>query len=179
MPLVLLAIPSIVIGAWFAKPLFAGFFGNAIFVLPEHNVMAKLAEEYHGATQMALHGFTSLPFGLAMAGIFVAWLFYVQLPVLARLTRKVFAPIYYILVNKYGFDDFNQAVFAGGARGLGWLCWRLGDRALIDGVMVNGTAHTIGYFSKVVRHLQSGYVYHYAFAMITGLIFLLLWLMYR
>jgi NADH-quinone oxidoreductase subunit L len=179
MPLVLLAIPSVVIGAWFAKPLFAGFFGNAIFVLPEHNVMATLGHEYHGATQMALHGFQSLPFGLAMAGIVVAWLFYVQLPVLARLTRKLFAPIYFILVNKYGFDDFNQAVFAGGARGLGWLCWRLGDRALIDGVMVNGTAHSIGYFSKVVRHLQSGYVYHYAFAMITGLIFLLLWLMYR
>ncbi len=178
-PLVLLAIPSVIIGAWFAAPLFAGFFGQSIFVLPEHNVMLKLSEEYHGATAMALHGFTALPFWLAMAGILMAWLGYVQMPSLARIMRKIFAPLYAILIRKYGFDAFNQAVIAGGTRAMGWLCWRVGDVAIIDGLFVNGSAKSIGYFSKVVRHLQSGYVYHYAFAMITGLILLMLWVLLK
>jgi NADH-quinone oxidoreductase subunit L len=178
-PLVLLAIPSVVAGAWFAAPLFAGFFGDAIFVLPEHNVMAKLAEEYHGATAMAMHGFQSLPFWLGLLGIVVAWLGYVQMPLLARVARKMFAPLYTVLINKYGFDDFNQTVIAGSTRGMGWLCWRVGDRAIIDGLFVNGTANGIGYCSKMLRYLQSGYLYQYAFAMITGLIVLLLWLMLK
>lgn len=177
LPLVLLAIPSLVAGWMFAKPLFSGFFGQSIFVLPDHAVMNTLASEYHGGWQMALHGFTSMPFYLAVAGIVVAWLAYVQMPSLARIAKKVFAPLYNILIHKYGFDGFNQVVFAQGARALGWLCWRAGDSALIDGLAVNGSAKTIGFFSQVMRHLQSGYVYHYAFAMISGLIFLLLWLM--
>jgi len=180
LPLVVLAIPSVIAGAWFAAPLFkGGFFGQSIFVLPEHNVMGELAQQYHGAVAMALHGFQAPPFWLALAGIIVAWLFYVQLPVLSRITRKVLSPLYFILDRKYGFDDFNQAVIAGGTRAMGWLCWQVGDRTLIDGLCVNGSAKSVGYFSKVIRHLQSGYVYHYAFAMITGLIGLLLWLMLR
>lgn len=175
-PLVLLAIPSVLAGFIFVGPIFKGFFGQAIFVLPSHDVMKKLAEEYHGATQMAVHGFQSLPFYLALAGIVVSWLAYVQMPALSRIGRKVFSPLYAILIRKYGFDTFNQNIIAAGTRGMGWLCWRVGDQALIDGLMVNGTANSIGYFSKVIRHLQSGYVYHYAFAMITGLIALLLWL---
>lgn len=176
LPLVLLAIPSVISGYLFVAPMFQNFFGNAIVVLPEHGVMNHLAQEFHGPIAMALHGFTSMPFFLAMASILVAWLFYVILPPLAQMTRKALAPLYYILINKYGFDNFNQWVVAGGTRMMGWFFWRVGDATLIDGLMVNGSARSIGYFSKVIRHLQSGYVYHYAFAMITGLIVLLLWL---
>lgn len=176
-PLVLLAIPSVVAGMLFMGPVFQDFFGKAIFVLPEHNVMGTLASEYHGVQAMAIHGFTAMPFALAAAGFIVAWLCFVQFPVLARIARKVFAPLYWIMERKYGFDAFNQFFLAGGTRGLGWLCWRVGDATLIDGVIVNGTAKSFGWGAKVLRHLQSGYVYHYAFAMIGGLIVLSLWLM--
>ena len=179
MPLVLLAIPSVVAGYLFAGPLFSGFFGKAIFVLPEHSVMNTLAQEYHGATEMAIHGFYAPPFWLALSGIFVAWLAYVQFPSLSRFGRKLFSPLYAILIRKYGFDEFNQVVVAGGTKAFGWFCWRVGDRAIIDDFFVNGSANSVGYFAKVVRHLQSGYVYHYAFAMITGLIGLLIWLMLK
>lgn len=179
LPLVLLAIPSVVIGAAFAGDVFGDFFANSIFVLPEHNVMKTLSEEYHGAVAMAVHGFTSMPFFLAIAGVVVAYVFYVLKPSLAETTRKLFSPIYSILINKYGFDTFNQTVIAGGTRAIGKLFWHVGDEKLIDGLMVNGSAKTVGYSAKIMRHLQSGYVYHYAFAMITGLIALSLWLMVR
>ncbi len=179
LPLVLLAIPSVVIGALFAGDVFGDFFSNSIFVLPEHNVMKTLSEEYHGAVAMALHGFTSMPFFLAIAGIVVAYVFYVLKPSLADNTRKLFSPLYTLLINKYGFDAFNQTVLAGGTRGLGKFFWHVGDEKLIDGLIVNGSAKTVGMTAKVLRHLQSGYVYHYAFAMITGLIALSLWLMVR
>lgn len=179
LPLVLLAIPSIVMGALFAPEVFGDYFANSIFVLPEHAVMKTLSEEYHGWKAMAIHGFTSMPFFLAMAGVVVAYVFYVLMPSLSETTRKLFSPLYSILINKYGFDTFNQTVLAGGTRGLGQLFWRVGDEKLIDGVMVNGSAKTVGLTAKVLRHLQSGYVYHYAFAMITGLIALSLWLMVR
>lgn len=179
LPLVLLAIPSVVIGALFAGEVFGDFFANSIFVLPQHAVMKTLAEEYHGAVAMALHGFTSLPFFLAIAGIVVAYVFYVLMPSLSQTARKLFAPLYTVLINKYGFDAFNQTVLAGGARGIGSLFWHVGDEKLIDGLIVNGSAKTIGFSAKVLRHLQSGYVYHYAFAMITGLIALSLWLVVK
>ncbi|HRE31294.1 MAG TPA: NADH-quinone oxidoreductase subunit L, partial [Candidatus Berkiella sp.] len=105
--------------------------------------------------------------------------FYVLKPSLAETVRKLFSPLYTILVNKYGFDAFNQTVIAGGARGIGRLFWHVGDEKLIDGLIVNGSAKTVGFSAKVLRHLQSGYVYHYAFAMITGLLALTLWLMVR
>lgn len=178
-PLVLLAIPSVIAGAWFVGPMFEGFFGQSIFVLPEHAVMTKLAEEYHGSVQMALHGFQSFPFWLALAGILVAWLVYVQIPSLSNVIRKALLPLNNILIHKYGFDEFNQAVIAAGTRGMGWLCWRVGDEELIDGLLVNGSAKSVGLGAKMLRHLQSGYVYHYAFAMITGLIVLLIWILLR
>lgn len=176
LPLVLLAIPSVIIGAWFAKDVFAGFFGEAIFVLPQHDVMAHLAAEYHGAEAMALHGFQSKPFILAMLGVLAAWIGYVLWPQSSAFVKKVLKPLYIILDYKYGFDFFNQWVFAKGTRGLGWLCWRVGDQVVIDGAMVNGSAKTVGLAARILRHLQSGYMYHYAFAMITGLIVMLLWL---
>jgi NADH-quinone oxidoreductase subunit L len=179
LPLVLLAIPSVMIGAWFAAPMFEGFFAQSIFVLPEHAVMKTLAEEYHGAVAMGLHGFTSMPFYLGIAGIAVAYVFYVLMPSLAGVTRKIFSPLYSVLINKYGFDAFNQTVIAGSTRGLGKFFWHVGDEKLIDGLFVNGSAQAVGFSAKILRHLQSGYVYHYAFAMITGLIGLSLWLMVR
>ncbi|MGE3318592.1 MAG: NADH-quinone oxidoreductase subunit L [Candidatus Berkiella sp.] len=179
LPLVLLAIPSIGIGALFASEVFGDYFSNSIFVLPDHAVMKTLSEEYHGWVAMAVHGFTSMPFFLAMAGVVVAYVFYVLKPSLAETTRKLFSPLYSLLINKYGFDAFNQTVLAGGTRGIGQLFWRVGDEKLIDGVLVNGSAKTVGLSAKILRHLQSGYVYHYAFAMIAGLIALSLWLMVR
>ncbi|MCS5710502.1 NADH-quinone oxidoreductase subunit L [Candidatus Berkiella aquae] len=179
LPLVLLAIPSVVIGAWFMGPVFGDFFNGVIYVLPEHGVMKTLAEEFHGPVAMALHGFTATPFYLAIAGVVVAYVFYVLKPSLAETVRKIFSPLYTVLVNKYGFDAFNQTVIAGGTRGIGRLFWHVGDEKLIDGLIVNGSAKTVGFSAKVLRHLQSGYVYHYAFAMITGLLALTLWLMVR
>jgi len=179
LPLVLLAIPSVLAGALFAGPVFTGYFGKSIFVLPSHPMMQEVAQEYHGAVQMALHGFQTPAFWLGIIGMVVAWLWYVQMPQLAVKTKKILSPLYAVLIRKYGFDDFNQTVIAGGTRGIGWLFWQVGDKALIDGLIVNGAARSIGLFSRVLRHLQSGYVYHYAFAMITGLIALALWLMLR
>jgi NADH-quinone oxidoreductase subunit L len=178
-PLVLLAIPSVIAGALFMGPLLSGVYAKSIFVLPEHDALKHIAEEYHGFVAMGLHGLTSVPFMLGLAGIFAAWLAYLQIPGLARGISKALAPLYLALIHKYGFDGFNQKVLVRATRGLGWLFWRVGDATLIDGVAVDGSANSIGYFSRVMRHLQSGYVYHYAFAMITGLIVFLAWLMWR
>jgi len=172
-PLVLLSIPSIASGIIFMTPLLLGFFKQSIFVLPAHSAMLELAKSYHGAVEMGLHGFRAAPFWLAMAGVFTAWLFYVRCPQLAEKSRKIFSFPYFVLEQKYGFDLFYQNVIAVGTRAMGWLCWRIGDRALIDDLMVNGTAKSIGLCARMMRHLQSGYIYHYAFAMITGLIILL------
>lgn len=179
LPLVVLAIPSVIAGYLFMPALFADFFGQAIFVLPEHDVIKTLSHEHTNVFEMAVHGFQTPAFVLGMAGIVVAWLAYVQFPVLSRMGQRIFSPLHTLLVNKYWLDAFNQTVIAGGARALGWLCWRVGDSTVIDGVIVNGTASSVGYFSKVMRHLQSGYVYHYAFAMISGLLALLVWFLLK
>ncbi|MFV1992622.1 MAG: NADH-quinone oxidoreductase subunit L [Acidiferrobacterales bacterium] len=169
-PLVLLAIPSIFIGGLYIEPiLFGNLFGNAIFVLPEHDVLATLKESWHGVGQFMAHGVKALPFYLMLAGWLGAWLCYIKYPHLPGVISKRFAFIYRLLENKYYFDHFNNIVFAAGARLTGRLFWRLGDERLIDGLAVNGSARLVGWFSSLVRHIQSGYVYHYAFAMIIGL----------
>lgn len=176
-PLVLLAIPSVVIGYVFAQPVFSGeYFANSIFVLPQHNVLAEFAKEFHGPMAMAMHGFQTVPFYLAMAGLVTALLFYVLMPSLSKVTKTICYPIYFILENKYFFDAFNQKVLASLTRGTGALLWRVGDKGIIDGLAVGGSVKTVRGASKLLRILQSGYVYHYAFAMITGLILLLVWL---
>lgn len=176
-PLALLAIPSVFAGLFFADFLFTGnYFAKTIFVLPEHDVLKAFSAEYHGAIEMAKHGFQGLPFYLAMAGVFTALLAYVWVPSISRFARVVFLPVVFILENKYGFDIFNQKVIAPLTRGLGRLFWRVGDETIIDGFVVNGTAKAVHQGSKLIRRLQSGYVYHYAFAMISGLILLLIWL---
>jgi NADH-quinone oxidoreductase subunit L len=174
LPLAVLAVPSLVIGAWLVGPmLFGGYFGDSIHVAPAHDVLAEVGAGYHGVLGFTLHAFAAPPVYLALAGIALAWLCYIRYPeVPARLAGK-FPLVYDILVRKYGVDELYQWLFAGGARGAGRLLWQVGDVRVIDGVLVNGTAAGVRWFSGLVRTLQSGYLYDYAFAMIIGLLLLL------
>jgi len=179
LPLILLAIPSAVIGWYTIGPmLFGDYFGASIFVLPEHNVLATLGEEWHGPLTMILHGVQQPPFILAILGLVTAWYLYLKRPDIAESIKQKSGVLYTMLIEKYGFDRFNEIVFAGGARALGNFFWRNGDVRLIDGLLVNGSAKTVGWVSGIIRHVQSGYLYHYAFAMILGLLGLLSWLIY-
>ena len=170
LPLVLLAIPSLLIGYFTMGPLVAGdWFGHAIYVnLTAHPAMVELAQGFHGATAMALHGLTLLPFWLAVGGVATAYYLYLVRPDLPQVIRQRSGLIYTILDEKYGFDRFNDWFFAGGSRLIGSRLWRWGDAALIDGLVVNGSARVVGWVAAQVRQLQSGYLYHYAFAMIVG-----------
>jgi NADH-quinone oxidoreductase subunit L len=179
LPLILLAIPSVLIGFYAIEPmLFGDFFKGVIFVNTEaHPAMLELTHHwhniFHSATGMAIHGFMTLPFALAASGVFVAWFFYMKRPDIPAAIQKRFALINRILENKYGFDSFNDRFFAAGSRFIGNKLWLIGDVKIIDGALVNGTANLIGKLSLVVRKLQSGLIYHYAFAMIIG-VFLML-----
>ena len=172
-PLILLAIPSVVAGLLVGNMVFGDFFDGAIFVLAEHDVLAHHAENYHGLMAFVLHGLMAPPFWLAVLGVTTAYIFYMKRPDIPEKIQQRFMWLYKVLDNKYGFDDFNDKVFAGGSRRVGRLFWRLGDQILIDGVLVNGSAKTVGMIARVVRHIQSGYLYHYAFAMILGVWLLL------
>jgi NADH-quinone oxidoreductase subunit L len=170
-PLIMLAIPSMFVGAIFVEPmLFGDFFGNSLYVSHEHNVLAHIGEHYTGVMGFVGHGLLGLPFWFAMTGLFLAWYFYEKRPELPERIRSKASLIYNILIRKYGFDEFNDFFFAGGARGVGRLLWNFGDAKLIDGLLVNGSARAVGWFSARIRHVQSGYLYHYAFAMILGLV---------
>ena len=170
MPLVLLAIPSVVIGfVAIDKLLFGGFFGTSIVVdAARHQALAYLAEDFHGATAMALHGLTSLPFLLVLAAAALAWLFYLKRPDLPEAIARRFAPIYRLLDNKYYLDRINEVVFAGGARLIGRGLWKGGDVGVIDGIAINGSARLVAWLAGAIRFVQSGYIYHYAFAMLVG-----------
>ncbi|MGI9024251.1 MAG: NADH-quinone oxidoreductase subunit L [Burkholderiaceae bacterium] len=180
LPLILLAIPSVVIGFLTIGPiLFGDFFKGAIVVGENHHAMEKLAEEFHGALAMGLHAFLSAPFWLALAGVVTAWYLYLVNPALpARIQAKT-GWLYRLLDNKYYADRFNEIVFAAGARRLGRGLWRRGDQSFIDGVVVNGSARFVGWFASVVRTAQTGYIYHYAFAMIIGVLVLMSWFVLR
>ncbi|MBK8162422.1 MAG: NADH-quinone oxidoreductase subunit L [Gammaproteobacteria bacterium] len=174
LPLVLLAVPSLVIGAFTIGPLlFGGWFGSAIEVDPAHDTLAHLGEHFTGAAGFVLHGLLGLPFWFAMAGLATAWFVYLKRPGIADAVQRRFALINKVLEHNYGFDQFNDFFFAGGGRRIGRLFWRAGDVTVIDGAMVNGTARGIGWIAARVRHMQSGFLYHYAFAMILGLLLLL------
>ena len=178
-PLVVLAFFSVVVGwPWVEPMLFGDYFGGAIVVAPEHDVLARVGEGFAGAGAFATHGFAALPFWLAAAGAAVAWYLYLREPELPARIAERFRGAYRMLVNKYGFDDFYGALFAGGARRVGGLLWRLGDVRVIDGWIVNGSARAVGRIASVVRHVQTGLLYHYAFAMIIGLLVLMTWLLY-
>jgi len=177
LPLILLAIPSLAIGYLVIEPmLFGGWFGHAISVNAQaHPAMQELAHEFHGAFAMALHALQTLPFWLAVAGVGSAYYLYMVNPALPQKIRERFNILYVILERKYGFDDFNDWFFAGGARLVGGRLWRWGDVMAIDGALVNGSARLVGRIANVVRHLQSGYIYHYAFAMLVGVLLLATW----
>jgi len=171
-PLVLLAIPSVIIGFVTLETLLGGgFFGSSIFVdSARHPAMARLADDVRSAVGMGLHGFASLPTYLALAGVLLAAYLYLMRPDLAESLKRRFGGLHRLLENKYYLDRINEVVFAGGARLLGRGLWKGGDVALIDGLAVNGSARVVGWIAAVSRLLQSGYIYHYAFGMIIGLL---------
>jgi len=170
-PLVLLAIPSVVIGfVAIDKFLFGDFFGSSIVVnADKHSAMRHLQEHFHGATAMAVHGLTSLPFLLVVAAIALAWFFYLKRPDIPAAIARRFSVLYRLLDNKYYLDRINEFVFAGGSRLIGRGLWKRGDQGLIDGIAINGSARLVGWFAGVIRYAQSGYIYHYAFAMLVGI----------
>jgi NADH-quinone oxidoreductase subunit L len=176
-PLVALAIPSVAIGAvTIDSLLFAGFFGDSIHVAAGHETAGAEAAPFPGWAAMALHGFATLPFWLAAAGVLTAWFLYLRRPELPARIQAAVRPLYVLLDQKYYFDRFNDWFFAGGARLAGRGLWRFGDIAVIDGVLVNGSARLVAWFAGMVRRIQSGFIYHYAFTMIIGVFVLLtLW----
>jgi NADH-quinone oxidoreductase subunit L len=174
-PLVLLAIPSVVIGFMTITPmLFGDFLKDAIFVnADKHPVMEELAHAFHGPVAMAVHALNTAPFWLALAGVVTAWYMYMINPAVPAAFARVLKPLVVVLENKYFLDWFNENVLARGARALGTGLWKVGDRALIDGLLVNGSWKLVGWVSGQVRKFQSGYLYHYALVMILGVFVLM------
>jgi len=178
-PLILLAVPSLLVGWPSIGPLlFGDFFGEAIVVAPEHGALAAIGEEFHGPAGFILHAFGGPAVYLALAGVAVAWFVWLRRPQIATQASERLSGVYRVLMNKYYADELYQRVFAAGGRGIGNVLWKAGDQAVIDGFMVNGTAHTIGRIAAVIRRVQTGYLYHYAFAMVIGLTALLGWLLW-
>src|SRR4051812_23129870 len=176
-PLLMLAFPSVVIGFLAIGPMLYGdFFKDSLFVdFERHPGLEEMAKEFHGAAAMALHGLTSPVFWLAAAGVALAFYLYMVNTALPARIQRMVQPVYTLLENKYYMDWFNENVLARGARMLGIGLWKGGDQAVIDGTMVNGSAHLVGWFSGIARRLQSGYIYHYALAMIVGVFVLMTW----
>ncbi|WP_230973821.1 NADH-quinone oxidoreductase subunit L [Thermithiobacillus tepidarius DSM 3134] len=169
-PLVILAVPSALAGLLYIEPmLFGPYFADAIRVLPEHDVLGHLAEEWHGVLPFILHGLQTPTLWLAVAGIGLSAFFYLVRPDWPAAIASAFRPVYVMLDRKYWADEFNNLVFAKGALGIGRLFWKVGDVKLIDGSLVNGTANLVGRIALLLRQVQTGYIYHYAFAMIIGL----------
>lgn len=179
LPLVLLAIPSVLIGYIAIEPMLYGDFFKGVIAVDSaaHPAMHELTHHwhtvFHSALGMALHSLMTLPFVLAASGVTLAWFFYMKRPDIPAKMQTKFSVINQILENKYGFDNFNERVFAAGSRFIGHKLWQIGDVTIIDGGMVNGTANLISKLSSVVRKLQTGLIYHYAFAMIIGVFFML------
>ena len=174
-PLVLLAIPSVLIGYFTIEPMLHGdFFKGVIFVNHElHPAMEELSAEFHGAAAMAMHSLTTLPLWLAIAGVVTSYVFYMMYPAIPAAIKRAVQPVYTLLENKYYLDWINENILARGARTLGTGLWKVGDQALIDGAVVNGSWKLVGLFSGVVRKAQSGYLYHYALIMILGVFVLM------
>jgi NADH-quinone oxidoreductase subunit L len=175
-PLILLAIPSIYSGwAYVDRVLFGNYFGASIAIAQQHTGLATMTEEWHGALPFVVHGLTTLPFWLAIAGIVAAWFLYIaraDLP--AKITERAGA-LYRLFANNYYIDRFNEWFFAGGFRRIGTLFSDVGDRSVIDGFFVNGSARLVAATSALARQLQSGFIYQYAFAMVLGVVVFLFW----
>jgi NADH-quinone oxidoreductase subunit L len=167
------------IGYFAIEPMLYGDYFKGVIFIDEHAhpAMEHLAEEFHGAVAMGVHAFTTLPFILAFAGVALSWFFYMKRPDIPAAIQRRFSAINTLFENKYYFDKINEIVFAGGARVLGKAFWRGGDVAVIDGLLVNGSAKLVGWIAAVTRFFQTGYVYHYAFTMIIGVFVLMtLWI---
>jgi len=178
-PLILLAIPSAVIGWMAIEPvLFGGFFGDSIVVSEAHDVLARLGETFHGSAGFILHGMQGPAVYLAAAGALTAWYLWLKRPDIPEMFATKLSGLHKLLDRKYYFDDLWINGFAAGGRAAGSFLWKKGDEMLIDGVMVNGTANSVGRLAGVLRHLQTGYLYHYAFAMIIALTLFLGWLLW-
>ena len=176
-PLIVLAIPSVVIGGMTMVPLlFGGGFGESIFLNAEsHEVLHEIGGEVGNAWAFGAHAISNPVFWIMLAGVASAWALYIQWPNLPDAIDSKLKPLRWILERKYGFDWFNENVLAAGGRLLGKLFWKAGDQAIIDGVIVDGSARTIGFVAGVVRRVQSGFLYSYAFWMVIGLAVMLGW----
>jgi len=177
MPLVVLAIPTVAAG-WFIGPIvFGDYFNSAIYVAEQHEAIQKLSAEFSGVVGMMLHALSTLPFWLSVAGIFTAWYLYIFRTDIPEKLKTYFSSVYIILDRKYYIDELYSWLFAGGTRTLGTTLWKYGDIKVIDGFFVNGTARVVALTASIVRHFQTGYIYHYAFTMIVGIfVILTLWL---
>ena len=178
-PLILLAIPSAVIG-WFTvnDVLFDNYFGDSIVVRSSHDVLAYMGESFHGSLALVSHSVQTPVFWLTAAGAFTAWFLYLKRPDIPAAIKDKFSGLYTLLDRKYFMDDLYIKGFAAGGRAVGSFLWQKGDQLLIDGMLVNGTANTIGRLAGIMRQLQTGYIYTYAFTMIVGLTMLLSWLIW-
>ncbi|MEM9242872.1 MAG: NADH-quinone oxidoreductase subunit L [Pseudomonadota bacterium] len=179
-PLVLLAIASIIAGFMLVRwilytPSQTALLGNSLFILPVHNVLKEMAQNYHGVVNMTIHGLETLPFGLAVLGIIVAWLTTMKIPQLAEGFKHRLPWLYAIFVHKYGFDEFNQIVFVRWSRALGNFLFKGIDMLFIDKLFVNGSGRVVATLSRVLRVIQSGYIYQYVFIMFIGVLVLLVW----
>jgi NADH-quinone oxidoreductase subunit L len=178
-PLILLAIPSAVIGWFTVGPvLFGGYFGDAIYVDHAHDVLAHMGDAWHGSLGLLTHAIATPVFWLAAAGVFTAWFLYLKRPDIPETIQKKVSGLYTLLEQKYYFDDLYIKGFAAGGRNIGKFLWQKGDELIIDGILVNGTANTVGRLAGYMRHIQTGYLYTYAFAMFIGLTMLLGWLIW-
>ncbi len=175
-PLVLLAIPSVLIGAYAIEPmLFGDFFNGVIAVKESHDVLGELSHEFHGAIQMAVHALRAPPFYIMLSGVITAWYLYIKNPHLpARLAQNM-SFLHRLLDHKYYFDEAYQKFFANGSVRLGGGLWKWGDSKLIDGVLIDGSARSVDGFAGMLRKLQTGYLYHYAFSMLLGLVVFIGW----
>jgi NADH-quinone oxidoreductase subunit L len=172
-PLILLAIPSICAGWVIGPMLYGGYFGSAIVTAPAHDVLAQMGRDFHGVVAMMSHALGTAPFWLAIGGVATAAYLYLLRPDLPAVIKEKAGLIHTILERKYGFDEAYQWLFGDGAVRFGTGLWKGGDVAVIDGVLVDGSARAVVWFATVIRTLQSGYIYHYAFAMIVGMLVLM------
>ncbi len=174
-PLILLAIPSIIIGYILMNPVLNNFFQNAIFVLPEHDVILRFAQkDFNGTFDMFWHGFFSWPFLFILSGALLAWLCYMRMPKFPQMLQSKLTILYGILQNKYGFDALNERIIVPLVRQISQICWKVGDILCIDGVLVNGSAKTVGATALLLQKLQTGYLYNYLLIMLAGLVVLLI-----
>jgi NADH-quinone oxidoreductase subunit L len=176
-PLVALAIPSVIIGYLTIQPLlFGDFLKDAVVVNGSlHGAMQDLQQHFHGAAAMAVHGLQTLPFWLAVAGVALSWWMYLKAPSVPAAIAKALSPVVRVLENKYYFDAFNEKVLAAGSRLLGTGLWKVGDVGVIDGAIVNGSARVVGVFAGLTRLFQTGQLYWYALVMVLGIFGLLTW----